>query len=135
MRIAKYAILGIAALACGAGLPAIPPVQAHVQVQPATVAAGASVDSTAAHRKIITKRRSGCTWLFYSSHSGAHTRKIQGGCTGHSWTYVQSNRGWKSGWRHGRFQAGAVVPRGHKVKYSWHKTQQNETARLITHGT
>ncbi|MDF5751237.1 hypothetical protein [Spongiactinospora sp. TRM90649] len=135
MRIAKSSILGIAALVWGASLPAAPPAQAHDQVQPA-YSTVSSVDSNkAAHRKISYKRRSGCTWLFYSSHSGAHTRKVQGGCGSHSWTYVQSNRGWKSGWKNGRTQAGAVVPRGHKVKYSWHKTQRNETAHLITHGT
>ncbi|MCA2191023.1 hypothetical protein [Nonomuraea cavernae] len=92
----------------------------------------------AAHTKIITIRRSGCTWLAYSSHTGAHTRKVQGGCTGHSWIYVQTTTGWKSGWKHSSGQAGFSIhsgpAKGHgKIKYSWHKTQRNEAARFIQH--
>lgn len=97
----------------------------------------------AAHTKNVWKRRSGCTWWFHSSHDGAFTKKVQGGCTGHSWLYVQTTTGWKSGWKHrsGSNQAGFSIyafskeerKRIGKVKFTWHKTQRNETAQLIKH--
>ncbi|MFI7709190.1 hypothetical protein [Nonomuraea sp. NPDC049480] len=95
----------------------------------------------AAHRKVAWKRRSGCIWLFESSHNGAFTKKVQGGCTGHSWLYVQTTTGWKSGWIHDRNHAGFSIhafskeerKRMGKVKFTWHKTQRNEPAQLIKH--
>ncbi|TMR90598.1 hypothetical protein [Nonomuraea basaltis] len=113
---------------------------------PAAQAADARVGNDtakAAHRKVVWKRRSGCTWLFESSHTGAFTKKVQGSCTGHSWLYVQTTTGWKSGWIHrsGSNQAGFSIhayskeqrKRIGKVKFTWHKTQRNETAQLIQH--
>ncbi|MEU5883212.1 hypothetical protein [Spirillospora sp. NPDC047279] len=111
-----------------------------VHAAPAAPVNVGTFTAKAAHTKTLWIRRSGCTWLAYSSHTGAHTRKVQGGCTGHSWIYVQSTTGWKSGWKsgwkHARGQAGVSMqsPKGRgKVKYSWHKTRRNETARLIAH--
>ncbi|GAA2572451.1 hypothetical protein SMC26_37660 [Actinomadura fulvescens] len=135
----KLLIAAVASVAFAPVLSASAQATTAPAAAPVVQAPHASVETDtakAAHTKVIFIRRSGCTWIAKSSHNGAHTRKIQGSCEGHSWIYVQTTTGWKSGWRHGRFSAGVSMYERKgmgKVKYSWHKTRRNETARLIRH--
>ncbi|GAA2639665.1 hypothetical protein SMC26_42280 [Actinomadura fulvescens] len=143
MAATRTTVLGIAAVACGASLLAAPPAQAHSQATGTPLAVSSVNDTTRtggepakiAHRASKFKTRARCTWFFVSDHTSAGTRRVDGSCKGYSWIYVQSNRGWKSGWRAGRVVAGVTVPRGHKIRYSWHKTQRYETAHLFKHKT
>lgn len=81
----------------------------------------------------IYRQSHSCLYKGGSSHTKAWTKKVRGLCQGHAWLYVQTWQGWRSGWKHYSGRVTVYAPHRQYIRYSWHKSQRNESARQIAH--